>query len=565
MASALPAVLQLPGNWHCHPLTVTVFCRAEGRVGVWVSGSLEQGLGRIDRFNCFRALRFAREFDDSGSMTAVRRQLTKIARHTPGRSSEKSMKPEEILRIVDAIHRDKNIDKEVVFQAIESALVTALSRQYGETAQITIAIDRLSGHLSGSHDGVEIDTAELSGRIGAQTAKQVIIQKIREAERDSIHDEFEEQVGQMVSGMVTRVEGATASVSLGATEAILPRSEQIPGESYHANERIRATIFEVRKVGSRVKIILSRIRPQLVQRLFEQEIPEIADGVIEIRAISREPGYRSKVAVISSDSRIDCVGACVGVRGNRIKNIVEELGGERIDIVRWSEDLQVLVPNALQPAEVDEVILCQMLGRGIVLVREDQLSLAIGRRGQNVRLASKLCGWDIEIMTREELDQQIERAVGGFSSIAGLDEALAERLVGEGFLSYDDLSVIEPDDLMEMGGLSAEAVDSIVAEAEKRASMAEVAAADERRKQREQDRITKATADADAAEAALAVDAGVGAGVDAGTHARVDADVNATVDTTVTTDTTCAQTAAIGDEQGDAAGVVAEAVPPAES
>ncbi len=457
------------------------------------------------------------------------------------------MKPEEILRIVDAIHRDKNIDKEVVFQAIESALVTALSRQYGETAQIAIAIDRASGHLSGSHDGVEIDTAELSGRIGAQTAKQVIIQKIREAERDAIHDEFEEQVGQMVSGMVTRVEGATASVSLGATEAILPRSEQIPGESYHANERIRATIFEVRKVGSRVKIILSRIRPQLVQRLFEQEIPEIADGVIEIRAISREPGYRSKVAVISSDSRIDCVGACVGVRGNRIKNIVEELGGERIDIVRWSEDLQVLVPNALQPAEVDEVILCQMLGRGIVLVREDQLSLAIGRRGQNVRLASKLCGWDIEIMTREELDQQIERAVGGFSSIAGLDEALAERLVGEGFLSYDDLSVIEPDDLMEMGGLSAEAVDSIVAEAEKRASMAEVAAADERRKQREQDRITKATADADAAEAALAVDAGV----------------DATVDATV--DKSGAQTAAVGDEQGDAAGVVAEAVPPAES
>ena len=411
------------------------------------------------------------------------------------------MKPEEILRIVDAIHRDKNIDKEIVFQAIESALVTALARQYGETAQITITIDRDSGRLSGTHDGVEIDTQELSGRIGAQTAKQVIIQKIREAERDAIHDEFEEQIGQMVSGMVTRIEGATASVQLGSTEAILPRSEQIPGESYHVNERIRATIFEVRKVGSRVKIILSRIRPQLVQRLFEQEIPEIADGVIEIRAISREPGYRSKVAVISSDNRIDCVGACVGVRGNRIKNIVEELGGERIDIVRWSDDLQVLVPNALQPAEVDEVILCQMLGRGIVLVREDQLSLAIGRRGQNVRLASKLCGWDIEIMTREELDQQIERAVVGFSSIEGLDESVAERLVGEGFLSYDDLSVIEPDDLMEMGGLSAEAVDAIVAEAEKRASMAEAAAADERRKQRESDRIAKATADADAAEA----------------------------------------------------------------
>jgi len=422
------------------------------------------------------------------------------------------MKPEEILRIVDAIHRDKNIDKEIVFQAIEAALVTALQRQYGEESQITIAIDRADGKVTGIRDGVELDTQELSGRIGAQTAKQVIIQKIREAERDAIHDEFEEQIGQMVSGVVARFEGATATVTLGATEAILPRSEQIPGESYHPNERIRATIFEVRKVGSRVKIILSRIRPQLVQRLFEQEIPEIADGVIEIRAISREPGYRSKVAVISSDSRVDCVGACVGVRGNRIKNIVEELGGERIDIVRWSDDLQVLVPNALQPAEVDEVILCQMLGRGIVLVREDQLSLAIGRRGQNVRLASKLCGWDIEIMTREELDQQIERAVTGFSSIEGLDESVAERLVGEGFLSYDDLSVIEPDDLMEMGGLSAEQVDAIVAEAERRAQLAEVAAADERRKQREQERIDKATAEADAAEAAAKQAAGEVAG-----------------------------------------------------
>jgi N utilization substance protein A len=422
------------------------------------------------------------------------------------------MKPEEILRIVDAIHRDKNIDKEIVFQAIEAALVTALQRQYGEESQVTIAIDRADGKVTGSRDGVELDTQELAGRIGAQTAKQVIIQKIREAERDAIHDEFEEQIGQMVSGVVARFEGATATVTLGATEAILPRSEQIPGESYHPNERIRATIFEVRKVGSRVKIILSRIRPQLVQRLFEQEIPEIADGVIEIRAISREPGYRSKVAVISSDSRVDCVGACVGVRGNRIKNIVEELGGERIDIVRWSDDLQVLVPNALQPAEVDEVILCQMLGRGIVLVREDQLSLAIGRRGQNVRLASKLCGWDIEIMTREELDQQIERAVTGFSSIEGLDDSVAERLVGEGFLSYDDLSVIEPDDLMEMGGLSAEQVDAIVAEAERRAQLAEVAAADERRKQREQERIDKATAEADAVEAAAKQAAGEATG-----------------------------------------------------
>ncbi len=424
------------------------------------------------------------------------------------------MKPDEILRIVDAIHRDKNIDKEIVFQAIEQALITALARQYGEESVIEIVIDRETGGVSGRHDGIEIDTEELTGRIGAQTAKQVIIQKIREAERDAIHDEFEEQVGFMISGVVTRHEGATATVSLGGTEAILPRSEQIPGETYHPNERIRATIFEVRKVGSRVKIILSRIRPQLVQRLFEQEIPEIADGVIEIRAIAREPGYRSKVAVLSSDARVDCVGACVGVRGNRIKNIVEELGGERIDIVRWSDDLQVLVPNALQPAEVDEVILCQMLGRGIVLVREDQLSLAIGRRGQNVRLASKLCGWDIEIMTQEELDQQIERATAGFSSIEGLDESLAERLVGEGFLSYDDLSVIEPDDLMEMGGLSEEAVEKIVAVAEERAAIAEEAAADQRRRQREQERLEAAEADAAGGEATAGGGGGGGGGAD---------------------------------------------------
>ena len=240
----------------------------------------------------------------------------------------------------------------------------------------------------------------------------------------------------------------------------------------------------------------------MVQRLFEQEIPEIAEGVIEIRAIAREPGYRSKVAVSSSDQRVDCVGACVGVRGNRIKNIVDELGGERIDIVRWSDELHVLIPNALQPAEVEEVILCQMLGRAIVLVREDQLSLAIGRRGQNVRLASKLCGWDIEIMTREELDEQIGRAVSGFSAIEGVDEALADKLVGEGFLSYDDLSVIEPDALMEMGGLSAEQVDSIVLQAEAKAKEAEAAAADERRRQREFERIEAATAAADALEAA---------------------------------------------------------------
>jgi N utilization substance protein A len=421
------------------------------------------------------------------------------------------MNPSEILRIVDAIHRDKNIDKEIVFQGIEAALVSAAKKQYGEEEEIVVAIDRKDGSISGSHNGKPLDPEETVGRIGAQTAKQVMIQKIREAERDALHDEYTDLIGQMINGVVQRYEGGAATVQLTNVEAILPRSEQIPGESHHVNERVRATVFEVKKVGSRVKVILSRTRPQLVQRLFEQEIPEIADGVIEVRAMAREPGYRSKVAVSSSDQRVDCVGACVGVKGNRIKNIVDELAGERIDIVRWSDDLDVLIPNALQPAEVEEVILCKMLGKAIVLVREDQLSLAIGRRGQNVRLASKLCGWDIEIMTRDELESNIEQAVLGFSRLDGCEESLAEKLVGEGFLTYDELSIIEPDDLMEMGELTAEQADQLIAQAEQMAQEAEVAAALERRRQREQERIDAAVqadvaANEPGAEEGLAVD-----------------------------------------------------------
>jgi N utilization substance protein A len=372
-----------------------------------------------------------------------------------------------------------------------------------------VTIDREDGSIRATCDGRELDSEETVGRIGAQTAKQVMIQKIREAERDALHDEYTELIGHMVSGVIQRYEGGAATVQLTNVEAILPRGEQIPGETHHVNERVRTTVFEVRKAGSRVKVILSRARPHLVQRLFEQEIPEIADGVIQIRAMAREPGYRSKVAVSSSDPRVDCVGACVGVRGNRIKNIVDELAGERIDIVRWDENLEVLIPNALQPAEVEQVILCKMLGRAIVLVREDQLSLAIGRRGQNVRLASKLSGWDIEIMTQEELAQAIERAVGGFSSLQGVEVELAERLVEEGFLSYDDLSIIEPDALMTMGNLEEETANLIVEQAEERAEQAEAQAAEARRQKREQERLADM-----AAEAGLKL-APVGEGLDA--------------------------------------------------
>jgi N utilization substance protein A len=372
----------------------------------------------------------------------------------------------DLVRIVDSIHRDKNISKDILFEGIQSALTTAARKHYPDAGEIEVRIDPDSGSIDATKDGVKMDPAEL-GRIAAQTAKQVIIQKIREAERDSLYDEFEDQRGDLVTGTVQRFEGGAVIVNLGKTDGILPRSEQIPGESYHPNERIRAIILDVRKVGQRVKIILSRTHPDFVRRLFELEIPEIADQIIAIRALAREAGYRSKVAVTSIDAKVDAVGACVGVRGTRIKNIVDELGGERIDIVRWNESLQVLIPNALQPAEIDEVMLCHLLGRAIVLVRDDQLSLAIGRRGQNVRLASKLVGWDIEIMTAEELDEVIDKAVKAFEKIDSVDTELAERLVEQGILSYDDLSVMEITDLVNtIEGLTEEQTVEIVARAE---------------------------------------------------------------------------------------------------
>ncbi|MEM8666849.1 MAG: transcription termination factor NusA [Planctomycetota bacterium] len=409
------------------------------------------------------------------------------------------MNPQDILRYVDSLHREKNIDKELVFIAIESALQTAAKRQYGEESDITVQLDRENGRIHAVLDGQPLGEDQI-GRIGAQTAKQVIIQKVKEAERDSLMLEYREQIGDIVSGIIGRADGGVATVNLGNVEAILPRSEQIPGESLHAGERVRAVVFEVRATGNRVRVVLSRTRPQLVQRLFEQEIPELGEEIISIKSISREPGYRSKVAVSSVDTQVDPIAVCVGYRGSRIKAVREELAGEHIDVVRYSDDPEVLIPNALQPAEVEQVLLCDMIGRAIVLVQEDQLSLAIGRRGQNVRLGSKLCGWDIEIMTSGELEEQIERAVAGFSQIDGVTEELAQSLVEQGYLSYDDLSVIEPDALMEMSGLPEQEVDRIVEVAEQMAEEAEQAAEEERKARREREQLEREAAAAGIAE-----------------------------------------------------------------
>lgn len=386
------------------------------------------------------------------------------------------MNGNEILRIVDAIHRDKAIDSDVVFEGIEQAILSAARKHFSEEEQLEVRIDRETGEPALICDGRALEPellGDLLGRISAQTAKQVMIQKIREAERDALYEEYLDLRSQLISGQVTRVDRGTVIVKLDKIEAILPRSEQIRKENFRTGDRVRAIVLDVRKAGSRVRVILSRTHPDFVRRLFEIEIPEVNDRVIEVRSIAREAGNRSKVAVSCADTTIDSVGACVGVRGARIRGIVDELAGERIDIVRWNDSLTVLVPNALQPAEVEDVILCPMLGKVIVLVREDQLSLAIGKFGQNVRLASKLVGWDINVMTQVQLDAQLDKSIEAFCVVPEITAELAENLVSQGFFTFDDLSVIEPEQLVEMSGLTAADCDHIVEYADKESARLE--------------------------------------------------------------------------------------------
>jgi len=369
----------------------------------------------------------------------------------------------ELIRIVDGIARDKNIEREQVYVDIEQAVASGLRKQFNteDTSEFAVTVDRVSGDISVNRQGQTLPLSVM-GRIGAQTVKQVMIQLIRQDERGSIYEEFKDRVGTIVTGTVARFEGGAMIVSLGRVEGIMPKSEQIPGENHAVGERVQALILEVRDTPSAVKIILSRSHPELIRRLFEREVPEVGERTIELKALAREPGHRTKIAVSSIDSKVDAVGACVGVRGSRIKNIVDELGGEKIDIVRWNESSQILISNALKPAEVAEVSLCFELGRATVVVNDDQLSLAIGKRGQNVRLAARLTGWDIDILTPPEFQAGVKRLDQTLKSIEGIVQVHVDKIVALGLIDVRDIEEVGTGPLMEEVGLDEQMAERVV-------------------------------------------------------------------------------------------------------
>ncbi|BCM82015.1 transcription termination factor NusA [Methylobacterium indicum] len=397
----------------------------------------------------------------------------------------------ELLQIADAVAREKVIDRSIVIGAMEEAIAKAARSRYGAETDVHAEIDprtgalRLSRHLlvveEVENDAREIDlpaarrhnpAAQVGdvisdtlppfdfGRVAAQSAKQVIVQKVREAERERQYDEYKDRIGEVVNGLVKRVEYGNVIVDLGRGEGIVRRDESIPRETFRPGDRIRAYLFDVRHEVRGPQIFLSRSHPQFMAKLFGQEVPEIYDGIVEVKAVARDPGSRAKIAVISRDSSIDPVGACVGMRGSRVQAVVGELQGEKIDIIPWSQDQATFIVNALQPAEVVKVVLDEEADRIEVVVPDDQLSLAIGRRGQNVRLASQLTGWDIDILTEAEESERrqkefVERT-NTFMQALDVDETVGQLLAAEGFRSVEEIAYVEPTELANIQGLDEE-------------------------------------------------------------------------------------------------------------
>lgn len=353
------------------------------------------------------------------------------------------MNNEELLTVLEHMEREKGIDKEFLFKAIESALASAARKILGKReADIAATIDRATGAIKIMSEGKEIKSAEF-GRIAAQTAKQVIVQKIREAERDIIFDDYQKRIGTITSGLVHRFEKGDIVVDLGKTEAILPRSQQCPKERYKQGDRIRAYILEVNKTSHGPQIVLSRSDAAFVKKLFEIEVPEIAECIVEVKSISREAGERTKLAVWSKDEKVDAVGACVGMRGSRVKDIVRELQGERVDIIRWSDDLREYAKASLSPTEIQEIKIDKANKKIEVIVPNDQLSIGIGKHGQNIRLASRLIGWEMDIRGKDEVAKAAKEAAPAEGPKAEKAEA-AQAPKTEVAASIDDIDGVGP-------------------------------------------------------------------------------------------------------------------------
>jgi N utilization substance protein A len=397
----------------------------------------------------------------------------------------------ELLQIAEAVAREKSIDKSIVLGAMQEAIAKAARSRYGAETDLHADINPKTGELHLSRhllvvDEVENPANQISledarrrnpaaqagdtiadtlppfdyGRIAAQSAKQVIVQKVREAERDRQYNDYKDRIGEIVNGVVKRVEYGNVVVDLGRGEAIVRRDEMLPREAFRNGDRVRAYVYDVRREPRGPQIFLSRTHPQFMAKLFAQEVPEIYDGIVEIKAVARDPGSRAKIAVISRDSSVDPVGACVGMRGSRVQAVVNELQGEKIDIIPWSMDVATFVVNALAPAEVVKVVLDEIRERIEVVVPDAQLSLAIGRRGQNVRLASQLTGWDIDILTEQEESERRQKEFAErsktFIEALDVDEMVAQLLTAEGFASVEELALVPVEELASIEGFDAE-------------------------------------------------------------------------------------------------------------
>ena len=407
----------------------------------------------------------------------------------------------ELLQIADAVAREKSIDKNIVISAMEEAIQKAAASRYGiennikaeinpETGSIALMrlldvvekVDDFSTQINLEDAKLRNPEAEIGGepieeelppidfgRVAAQSAKQVIFQKVREAERERHYEEFKDRVGEIINGVIKRVEYGTVVVDLGRAEAVIRKDALLPREVYKPGDRVRAYIMEVRREVRGPQIFLSRTHPDFMANLFAQEVPEIYDGIIEIIGVARDPGSRAKIAVLSKDSSIDPVGACVGMRGSRVQAVVNELQGEKIDILTWTEDIASFVVKALQPAEVQKVVLYDEEQRLEVVVPEDQLSLAIGRRGQNVRLASSLCGWDIDILTEdqesERRQKEFQERTQLFMEALDVDELLAQLLVTEGFSDITELAYVDEKEISSIAGFDEDTAQEIQARA----------------------------------------------------------------------------------------------------